>query len=280
MKIFKTALLALFVTVTVTACSKSGDNVDKVATIPLVKGVATTSPNNREIFSYSYDNQQRLINSSYGTANNPITYNLGGLQIVNTSQADTKKVIDISVENGRIKTALYNVFINQVNEYLPVNATFSYDSKGRLSKIQQVVTLDPAPPYPSRTMIYTFTWDDNDNLIGSSNYNQATPGNAYKVIYSGFNTENVNTLAAKNFGFDYFGTASYNGEFYPAGDGSAGPMLPFSYPGKTLPSKFAYVGSTAYNMVYHKNAQGNIDRIEQTNAADANDYYYLDIAYQ
>ncbi|MDN3581535.1 hypothetical protein [Mucilaginibacter flavus] len=287
MKIFKSALVAIFAAVAITGCSKSGDSVDKPVSTPLIKALATTTRNFREIFNYGYDDQKRLISTSYNNASsniafsNPITYNLGGFQIINTSEANKRKVMDFNLEDGHIKTANYNVFFKDVNQNLPVSAAFSYDSKGRLIKILQTIALNASPPYPTRILVYTFTWDDNDNLTGSNVYDQnTTPDKGYKIVYSGFSTENVNTLSAKNFGFDYFGTSSYTGQFYPSGDGSSGAILPLCYPGKTLPSRFTIYGTVNYNVVYHKNAQGYIDRIEQTNVGDANDYYYLDVAYQ
>ncbi|MDP9078672.1 MAG: hypothetical protein M3O71_14670 [Bacteroidota bacterium] len=280
MKTLTSFFVILIIAATFTACSKSGDNPGKVtAATPLIKAMAFTTFSGRSIFNCTYDDKKRLTSTGFDNNVNPITYNLGGFQIVNTTEANKKKVIDFSLENGRIKSSIYNVFINQVNQYLPVNSVFSYDARGRLIKIQQTITLDAAPPYPSRTIIYTFTWDDNDNLIGSSFYDPARPESKYEVAYSGFSAENVNTLTGKNFGFDYFGTTSYTSQFNPGGDGSSGGILPFIYPGKILPSVWR-LGNFTLNYTYHKNAQGYIDRIEETDTNDPNDFVYTDIAYQ
>lgn len=277
MKTLTPTLVMLLIAVVFAACSKNDDNSNSAK--PLVKTMAFTTYWGRSIFNYTYDDQKRLISTGTDKYTNPITYNLGGFQVVNTSEAGKKKVIDFNLENGRIKNVIYNEVINEVNQNKPVNSAFSYDSKGRLVKIQQTITLNAAPPYPSRTIIYTFTWDDNDNIIASSNYDQASPGNKYEVIYSGFNAENKNTLSGGNLGFDYFGTASYPGQFTPGGDGSSGGILPFMYPGKILPTVWK-IGNLTLNYTYHKNAQGYIDRIEETDLNDPRDYVYTDIAYQ
>jgi hypothetical protein len=280
MKIFKSAFAVALLVAIISTCSKNDDNIDKTSANPLVKTMAFTTYSGRGIFNCTYDDQKRLVSTGFDNhTTNPITYNLGGFQIVNTTEANKKKVIDFNLENGRVKSAIYNEFINQVNQNLPVNAAFSYDAKGRLIKIQQTITLGAAPPYPSRTIIYTFTWDDNDNLVASNNYDPAHPESEYKVAYSGFNAENTNTLTGKNFGFDYFGTASYTGQFYPGGDGSSNGILPFIYPGKILPTVWK-LSNLTLNYTYHKNAQGYIDRIEETDTSDPKDFVYTDIAYQ
>jgi hypothetical protein len=277
MKTLTRTLVMLLIAVAFAACSKNdGDNSNAK---PLIKSMAFTTYWGRYISNFTYDDQKRLISTVNDNNTNPITYNLGGFQIVNTSEATKKKVIDFNLESGRIRTVIYNEFINEVKQNKPVNSAFSYDPKGRLVKIQQTITLDAAPPYPTRTIIYTFTWDDNDNIVASSNYDQASPGNKYEIIYSGFNAENKNTLSGGNFGFDYFGTAGYNGQFYPGGDGSSGGILPLMYPGKILPTVWK-VGNVTFNYSYHKNAQGYIDRIEETDSNDPRDYVYTDISYQ
>jgi len=278
MKIFKTGVLALFGAVTFSTCSKNSDNTNPDATTPLIKTMAQTTRNGRVLFNYTYDDQKRLTSTSAGDVINPITYNLGGFQIVNTYIADTKKVIDFNIVDGRIKTAIYNEYVNQVNQYKPTTGTFTYDSKGRLINTTQVITLDPQPPYPSRTVTWTFTWDDNDNMIESTYTDASNPNYVDKTTYSGFSAENKNTLSAKNFGFDYFGTTS-SMPYYPSGDGSSVFILPFIYPGKILPTTWKEDGITL-TFSYHKNTQGYIDRIEETDSNDANDYEYTDIAYQ
>lgn len=269
--------MILLIAATFTACSKNDDNNSSAK--PLIKSLAFTTYWGRSFSNYTYDNQKRLISTGSDNNVNPITYNLGGFQVVNTSEAGKKKVIDFSLENGRIKNVIYNEFINEVKQNRPANSAFEYDAKGRLIKIQQTITLDAAPPYPTRSIIYTFTWDDNDNIIASSNYDPARPGSEYNITYSGFDAENTNTLTGGNFGLDYFGTASYNGQFYPGGDGSSGGILPLMYPGKILPTVWT-IGGLTFNYTYHKNAQGYIDRIEETDSNDPKDFVYTDIAYQ
>lgn len=279
MKKLLSALILLFIITVFASCKKDSKDPDKTEETPLIQAIALTSRTGRTVFTYTYDDKKRLTSTGSNNKTNPITYNLGGFQIVNTYDAATKKIIDFNLEDGRINTAIYNEFVNDVNKNLPVNAAFSYDTKGRLTKIKQRITVDPYPPYQFRDLLYTFTWDDNDNLIASSTYDPNRPDSKYTVKYSGFAAENTNTLTGKNFGFDYWGTTSFTGDFYPGGDGSSGGILPFIYPGKILPTVWK-VNNVTYKMTYHKNARGYIDRIEEVNAGDANEYVYSDIAYQ
>ncbi|MEO6850329.1 MAG: hypothetical protein ABI166_06850 [Mucilaginibacter sp.] len=279
MKTLAQYIIILSIAIALTACSKNGDSPHKIVVTPLINEMAITSRYTREVYNFSYDDQKRLTGISTPNLIDPITYNAGGLQMINTSESTKKKVIDFALEEGRIKTVVYNLFISQVNQNMPIKSTFNYDTKGRLIKIKQLIALTP-PPSTYRTLIYTFTWDDNDNLVTSRLDDPDFSSSIYTSTYSGFSAENTNTsLTGKNFGFDYLGPVGWFNDFHPDAQVTTGVILPFISPGKILPTVWKVINTT-YNIVYHKNTQGYIDRIEETNAADANEYYYTDIVYQ
>ncbi|MDR3697867.1 hypothetical protein [Mucilaginibacter sp.] len=266
MKIFKATLAILFLMIAFISCSKDNKSPAPVTVTPLVKETVVTYPNYRVVFDNTYDDEKRLI--SAGINSGLITYNAGGFEIVSTYADGSKSITDVSLENGRIGTVLNYAAAN--DRY---NSTFSYDGKGRLVNILQTRTYNGQVIYH---LAFTYSWDDNDDLVNS---NLITDSGSDNVSYSGFSAENVNTLGGKNFGFDYFGTTDYPSDYVPNNNGGSGFIFPSVYAGKLLPSVIKMSGKT-YNVTYHKNTLGYIDKIEQVNATDATDMTITDISYE
>jgi len=267
MKILYIAFAILFVAIAVTSCSNDKKNQPTPAVTPLVKQMVITYPYFRDVLNNTYDDQKRL--TTVGNANTIITYNAGGFEITQPYGNSEKLTTDVTLDNNsRIGTVLS--YPNTNERY---NATFSYDAKGRLVKIVQTDTY-----YGNviRHLTFMYTWDDNGNLLTSR---QIAEDEDYTVTYSGFTAENVNTLKGSNFGFDYFGTTNYPSDFVPNDNGGSGHTFPSIYAGNILPTQAKGPGFI-HNFTYHKNALGNIDRIEQSNPADANDHTIIAIAYQ
>ncbi|MDP9078671.1 MAG: hypothetical protein M3O71_14665 [Bacteroidota bacterium] len=266
MKTLKTNFLLLFIVAGFTSCSKDSKTPGPVAATPLVTQMVVTYSNLRVVFNNTYDDKKRL--ATVGVNTNTVTYNAGGFEIVRPDGPNDNYITDVNLADGRINTILSYYSAERYN------STFSYDSEGRLVKI---VLTRTANGQVLGHYNYTYTWDDNDNLLSSKTTDDN--GNDYTTTYSGFSTENVNTLRGKNFGFDYFGTADYPSDYVPNNNGGSGYIFPGIYAGKLLPSVIKKPGYT-YNVTYHKNAQGFIDKIEEVNPADS--YYNIitDIAYQ
>ncbi|MDR3697868.1 hypothetical protein [Mucilaginibacter sp.] len=268
MKTLKTTFAILFLMIAFISCSKDSKAPEPaIVTTPLVTQMVLTLPYITVATNNTYDDQKRL--ASVGAANHIVTYRAGGFEIVDPYDNGVKLITDVNLDNGRISTVLS--YSSDIDRY---NSTFSYDSKGRLIEIQQTETLNGQIIDNS---IYTYTWDDNDNLIASTySDNQAAP---VQTIYSGFSAENANTLTGKNFGFDYFGTAGYPSNYTPNHNGGSGGTFPSIYAGKLLPSVITSPGRTL-NLTYHKNALGYIDNIKQVNTNAPTDNSVIDIVYQ
>lgn len=262
----KQILAILILLISFTACSKKNDSPRNTAA-PLIKQIVQTLPYITVVTNNTYDDKGRL--ASVGSADHLVTYRAGGFEIVAPYDNGGKLVTDVNLENGRINTVLS--YSSEIERY---NSTFSYDSKGRLVKIEQRRTFNGQI---IDTFEYTYTWDDNDNLIASTIPDNL--GGSVKTTYSGFSAENVNTLGGKNFGFDYFGTAGYPSNYTPNHNGGPGGTFPGIYAGKILPSVITSFG-VATNATYHKNNQGYIDRIEHVNGGNPADKGVFDIAYQ
>jgi hypothetical protein len=262
MQTLKTNFGILLIIAAFISCSK--DNPAIVAS-PLVTQMVVTYSNSRVVFNNTYDDKKRL--ATVGLPTSIITYNAGGFEIVRPDGPDEQLITDVNLTDGRINTILSYYSAERYN------STFTYDSKGRLSKIVQTRTVNGQV---IGTFNYAYSWDDNDNLL--SNTSKDYNGNTYTTTYSGFSAENVNTLRGRNFGFDYFGTADFPSDFVPNNNGGSGYIFPSIYAGKLLPSVIK-TPSLTYNVTYHKNAQGYIDKIQEVNPADA--YYNIitDIAY-
>lgn len=267
MKASKSLFAIIFVATAAISCSKDAKTPSPQAVTPLIKQMVTTYPYIRRVLNNTYDDQKRL--ATVGNANNIITYNAGGFEISQPYANTDKLITDVTLDNsGRIGTVLS--YPNTNERY---NSIFSYDTKGRLTRIVQTDTYYGSVVHH---LTYIYTWDDNDNLLSSriiSDNDDST------TTFSGFSAENVNTLKGSNFGFDYFGTADYPSDFVPNDNGGSGVTFPSIYAGKILPTQVKGPGYT-HNLTYHKNAQGYIDRIETNNPASAIDHTITDIAYQ
>jgi YD repeat-containing protein len=258
----KKVFAILIILTSFTACSKK----DETPAVPLVKQIVLTLPYITVEKNNTYDDKRRL--ASVGAANHIVTYRAGGFEIVLPYDNGDKLITDVNLENGRISTVLS--YPSEIERY---NSTFSYDTKGRLIKIIQTRTFNGQI---IDTFEYTYSWDDNDNLIAATIPDNQ--GGSVKTTYSGFSADNVNTLGGKNFGFDYFGTAGYPSNYTPDHNGGPGNTFPGIYAGKILPSVISSLGATT-NVIYHKNSQGYIDRIENVNANPA-DNGVIDIVYE
>lgn len=265
MKNFKICSAILLVVAVFISCSKSS-NSPAVAT-PLVTQMVVTYSNLRVVYNNTYDDKKRLATVG-GTATGVVTYNAGGFEIVRPNGSNDNIITDVNLTEGRISGVLCYYAAERYN------SAFSYDSKGRLIKIVQTRT---ANGQVIGHFSYAYSWDDNDNLV--SNTSTDNSGNTYTTTYSGFSADNINTLRGKNFGFDYLGTADYPSDYVPDNNGGSGYIFPKIYAGKLLPSVIKRPGHN-YNVTYHKNAQGYIDKIQEIDPADS--YYNIitDIAYQ
>lgn len=256
-------LVILLIIAVFISCSKDNPTV---ISEPLVTQMVVTYSNSRVVYNNTYDDKKRL--ASVGSPTGIITYNAGGFEITRPNGPNDQLVTDVNLTDGRVTTVLSYYSAERYN------STFSYDSKGRLVKILQTRT---ANGQVIGTFSYAYSWDDNDNLLSSTSTTNG--GNAYTITYSGFSAENVNTLRGRNFGFDYFGTADYPSDYVPNNNGGSGYIFPGIYAGKLLPSVIKRPERT-YNVTYHKNAQGYIDKIQELDPVNA--YYNIitDIAYQ
>jgi len=267
MKSLRTIVVILAVITLTQACGKNNDSTKSASATPLVKQMVLTLPYITVVKNNTYDSNNRL--ASVGAPNNIITYQAGGFEIVNPYDNGDKLITDANLDNGRISTVL-----SYSSENERYNSTFNYDSKGRLVKIHQTRTFNGQN---IGDFDYTYTWDDNDNLVAATIPDNQ--GGGVKTTYSGFDAANVNTLTGKNFGFDYFGTTGYSSNYTPNYNGGSGNTFPSIYAGKLLPSVTTSLGVSS-NATYHKNAQGYIDRIEQVNAKDGTEIGVINIAYQ
>ncbi|MDN3581536.1 hypothetical protein [Mucilaginibacter flavus] len=267
MKNIKTTLTILLVAITVISCSKTGNTPNQQTTAtPLVTQMVVTYSNLRVVFNNTYDDKKRL--ATVGTTDGVITYNAGGFEIVRPDGPKDNLITDVNLTDGHAITVLSYYSAERYN------STFNYDSKGRLAKIVQSRTVSGQL---INTYTYAYTWDDNDNLLSGTITDNK--GAVTTATYSGFLAENVNTLRGKNFGFDYFGTADFPSDYVPNNNGGSGYIFPSIYAGKLLPSVIKTFGRT-YNVTYHKNAQGNIDKIQQLDSVDPYYNIIIDIAYQ
>lgn len=264
MKTLKITLAILLIIVAFISCSKDNKSPDPaVIATPLVTQMVVTYSNLRVVYNNTYDDKKRL--ATVGTATTAVTYNAGGFEIV---RPDAQLITDVNLADGRIGSILSYYTAERYN------STFNYDNKGRLVKILQTRTTNGQV---IGHFSYNYSWDDNDNLV--SNTSIGNSGDTYTTTYSGFSAENVNTLRGKNFGFDYFGTADYPSDYVPNNNGGSGYIFPSIYAGKLLPSVIKRPGHT-YNVTYHKNVQGYIDKIQEVDPADSYYNIIIDIAYQ
>jgi len=264
-EILKKCLSILLIAAVFLSCSKSSNSPNPTMATPLVTQMVVTYANLRVVYNNTYDDKKRL--STVGIADGVITYSAGGFEVGKPDGPNDKLITDVNLTDGRITTVL-SYYSAERN-----NSTFSYDSKGRLAKIVQNRSVNGQV---IDTYNYVYTWDSDDNLLSSKITDKQ--GTVSEATYSGFLAENVNTLRGKNFGFDYFGTADYPSDYVPNNNGGSGYIFPSIYAGKLLPSVIkAY--SRNYNVTYHKNAQGYIDKIQEIDPADS--YYDIitDIAY-
>jgi YD repeat-containing protein len=267
MKNLKKFSVLLLIWATFASCSKDNNNTDPaIVPSPLVTQMVVMYSNLRVVYNNTYDDKKRL--ATVGTATGVVTYNAGGFEIVRPNGPNDNIITDVNLTEGRISGVLCYYAAERYN------SAFSYDSKGRLIKIVQTRT---ASGQVIGHFSYAYSWDDNDNLV--SNTSTDNIGNTYTTTYSGFSADNVNTLRGKNFGFDYLGTADYPSDYVPDNNGGSGYIFPRIYAGKLLPSVIKKLGHT-YNVTYHKNARGYIDKIQEIDPADS--YYNIitDIAYQ
>jgi len=266
MKNSKKCLAILLIMAVFISCSKSSNSPNPILANPLVTQMVVTYSNLRVVYNNTYDDKKRL--STVGTADGVITYSAGGFEVVKPDGPNDKLITDVNLTDGRVNTILSYYSAERYN------STFTYDSEGRLIKIVQTRT---ANGQITGTYNYTYSWDDNDNLL--SNTITDNTGNKYITSYSGFSAENVNTLRGKNFGFDYFGTTDFPSDYVPNNNGGSGYVFPIIYAGKLLPSVIKTYERN-YNVTYHKNTQGYIDKIQEIDSVDP--YYNIitDIAYQ
>lgn len=270
MKTLKSTLVVLILAITFSACSKSGTNPQKAAAVvPLVTQVVTTYPNYRVVYNYTYDDKKRL--STVGSIDHNVTYNAGGFEIIVPDGSSDKLITDVTLTDGKIATV---ASYHSSPQYQYYNSVFSYDTNGRLVKTVQKETYGGNVIY---TVTYTYTWNDDDNLIAATI--ASSDGDTFSVTYSGFSADNPNTLGGKNFGFDYFGTADYPEYYVPNNNGGPGAIFPGVYAGKILPTVSKSPSGTT-NYAYHKNSQGYIDRIEGTSATDGTSYGVTSITYE
>ncbi|MEG1022032.1 MAG: hypothetical protein RSE50_10990, partial [Myroides sp.] len=271
----KTYLIKILLSITLllgiafyTSCNTDDGNDSSVVDEKqhLVKQAVSTyaSSGNRYVTDYIYDNDKRLI--GYGGGVYKFSYNAGGL-LISYDDTDYHLAIQFSLNNGRVNTIKYSV--QQGTTRTEFLSTFFYDDKGRLARIfNNKLNL---PNGYAWTNNYLYTWDDNDNLteekIELSRKPDGTVESTFVVKYSEFDAKNVNTLAASNFGFNYFGLYSYPTLFRPTSDGSSLQFLQPAFSGKLLPSKITegYINmeTREYDVTYQKNEQNLITRIDQ-----------------
>jgi len=248
----------------------------------LVKQAVTTYAfsGNRYVTDYIYDNDKRLI--GYGDGHYNFSYNAGGL-LISYDDTDYHLAIQFSLSNGNVNTIKY--IRQQGTTRTEFLSTFYYDDKGRLARIfNKELNL---PNGYAWTHNYVYTWDDNDNLteekIEFSRKEDGTVASTFVTKYSEFDAKNVNTVAASNFGFNYFGLYSYPTLFRPTADGSSLQFLRPAFSGKLLPSKITEGNlntvTTEYEVTYQKNEQNLITRIDQKDKVGNGSVIY-DFSYQ
>lgn len=272
MKALNKLIVAICFIAAIAGCKK--DKGEEPAASSLVKEVALTYTysGSRKILPFDYDEQGRLITGGF-------VYNTGGIARKFSFGSQGEANMDVSLDNGRIRTVHYND--NRPLQTEDFISTFTYDENGRLV---QIYSYDRSLTAPYALInIYTYTWDDNDNLIEAKReFSRNVSGaieNTYTTTYSDFSPEYTNTLTGKNFGFDYFGTTSYPDNFTPNSSGSTGNTFPPVFAGKNMPLKMTVDGRN-YEMSYRKDNNGRIIHIEQQNLGDIRDNVIYDISYR
>lgn len=204
-----------------------------------------------QTYSYAYDSQNRNNNYTYTSTGFSGTFAYG----VNTTITE-KYITD---NNSLVTTKNENTSDNQTAfKYL-----ITYDGKRRIIKISASNLID----YSYATI--ENTWDGN-NIIQIIYNDYDKDGNIilkYIIKYSGFSSDNPNTLKAANFGLDFFGNYGafainlISSQVYSCKIMYAGGQLPTNIDVQMYYSQNPIYETYSANITYTKDTQNRISNI-------------------
>lgn len=247
------------VIITATSCKKDSDGPGGSIDNAMVKDMVINYVNVVENAHFDYDDKKR--DKSWTYTDLTINKQFGGPQYNSSMQVDNQ---------GHVSQVDTKGLNGAGSDY---RLLYTYDDKGRVKSLLRKSKTNNSN-YTDEGLT-EFIYDENGNLskmkLGYFQYNYYT-----LYSFSGYSPDFKNSLSAKNFGFNNFGTASYPSFFMDRGGSGHSGATFYMFAGQQMPGKYTTrdykkvddtpttAEKTIYTYTYQKDSKGRITRIDAT----------------